>query len=311
MQFLIETNKKIYEISELIKDVSFKEKLNDGCSKLEFSYVDNNIDIQNGSVVRFVYDNLKFYGYVFKHSTNTQKEVKVTAYDQLRYCKAKDTIICKGDTITTLVNKMCTYFNLKAGTLTDTVYKLATSVQDSKTWLDIIYLAIGDTLANSGKWFALRDEFGGISIRDIEQLKLNLVLGDESLCYDYDYEKSVDDNFYNIIKIASDNEKTGKRDVYIVKDSASMSKYGVLQYFETLDKNANKSQAISKANTLLRLYNRESETLSLKCLGDTNIRAGNSFYAQISGIDLNKRLIVRSVTHDFVPVHTMDLEVSL
>lgn len=311
IEFLIEVNKKIYDISELVTKISFTDKLNDGCSKLEFSYADDNIDIQNGSVVRFTYGNMKFYGYVFKHSINTEKEVAVSAYDQLRYCKAKDTIVCKNDTVTTLVKKMCTYFNLKTSTLTNTVYKLATSVQDDKTWLDIIYQAIGDTLTNSGKWYTLRDEFGGVSIRDLEELKLDLVLGDESLCYDYNYEKSIDDNFYNLVKIVRDNESTGKRDAYIVKDSNSISRYGLLQYFEVLDKNANASQAISKSNALLKLYNRESETLSLKCLGDTSVRAGNSFYSQISDIDLNKRILVRSVTHNFIPVHTMDLEVSL
>jgi len=206
---------------------------------------------------------------------------------------------------------MCNYFGLKAGTLTSTGYKLPVSVQDDKTWLDIIYTAISDTLMNTGRWYCLRDEFGSIAVRDLEELQLDLVLGDESLAYEYEYQKSIDDNFYNQIKIVSDNESTGKRDVYIAKDSGSIARYGLLQYFEVLDKNANPSQAKSKADTLLKLYNREVETLELNCLGDTRVRAGSSFYGQIEDIRLNKRLIVRSVTHEFVPVHTMSLEVML
>ena len=312
MEFLVEVDGQIYEISELVTSVSYTDKLNDGCSKLEFSYIDDDLVIKNGNVVRFKYDNTNiFYGYVFKVSRNKGKEITVTAYDQLRYCKAKDTIVVKNDTITTLVNKMCNYFNLRKGMLTDTKYKLPVSVQDDKTWLDIIYTAISDTLTNTGKWYCLRDEFGSIAIRDLEDLTLNLILGDESFAYDYEYEKSIDDDFYNQIKIVSDNEKTGKRDVYIAKDSNSINKYGLLQYFEVLDKNANPSQAKSKADTLLKLYNREVETLELSCLGDTRVRAGNSFYGQIEDISLNKRLIVKSVTHEFVPVHTMSLEVMI
>lgn len=310
MEFLVEVDGQIYEISELVTSVSYTDKLNDGCGKLEFSYIDDDLIIKNGNVVRFKYDNTNiFYGYVFKVNRNKGKEITVTAYDQLRYCKAKDTIVVKNDTITTLVNKMCNYFNLRKGTLTDTKYKLPVSVQDDKTWFDIIYTAISDTLMNTGKWYCLRDEFGSLAIRDLEDLTLNLILGDESLVYDYEYEKSIDDDFYNQIKIVTDNEKTGKRDVYIAKDSSSIEKYGLLQYFEVLDKNANSSQAKSKADTLLRLYNREVETLELNCLGDTRVRAGNSFYGQIEDISLNKRLIVKSVTHEFVPVHTMSLEV--
>lgn len=312
MEFLVEVDGKIYEISELVKSVSWKDDLNDGCSKLEFSYIDDDLVIKNGNVIRFKYDDANiFYGYVFKVSRNKGKEITVTAYDQLRYCKTKDTIVVKNDTITTLVNKMCNYFNLRKGMLTDTKYKLPVSVQDDKTWLDIIYTAISDTLMNTGKWYCLRDEFGSIAIRDLEDLTLNLILGDESFAYDYEYEKSIDEDFYNQIKIVTDNEKTGKRDVYIAKDSNSIEKYGLLQYFEVLDKNANPSQAKLKADTLLKLYNREVETLELSCLGDTRVRAGNSFYGQIEDISLNKRLIVKSVTHEFVPVHTMSLEVMI
>ena len=312
MEFLVEVNGKIYEISELVKSVSYTDKLNDGCSKLEFSYIDDNLNIQNGSVVRFKFNGANiFYGYVFKHGQNKQKEITVTAYDQLRYCKAKDTIVVKNDTVDSLVRKMCNYFGLRAGSLASTGYKLPVSVQDDKTWLDIIYTAISDTLMNTGKWYCLRDEFGSIAVRDLQGLQLDLVLGDESFAYDYEYEKSIDDDFYNQIKIVSDNEDTGKRDVYITKDSDSIAKYGLLQYFEVLDKNYNPSQAKAKVDALLKLYNREVETLELSCLGDTRVRAGNSFFGQIEDIQLNRRLIVRSVTHKFIPVHTMSLEVML
>lgn len=312
MEFLVEVDGQIYEISELVTSVSYTDKLNDGCSKLEFSYIDDDLRIQNGSVVRFRYNGANiFYGYVFKHGQNKQKEITVTAYDQLRYCKAKDTIVVKNDTIDSLVRKMCNYFGLKTGTITNTGYKLPVSVQDDKTWLDIIYTAIDDTLTNTGRWYCLRDEFGSIAVRDLEELQLDLVLGDESFAYNYEYEKSIDDDFYNQIKLVSDNETTGKRDVYITKDSGSIAKYGLLQYFEVLDKNYNPSQAKAKADALLKLYNREVETLELDCLGDVSIRAGSSFFGQIEDINLNRRLIVRSVTHKFIPVHTMSLEVML
>lgn len=312
MKFVVKVNGKMYEISELVTKVSYTDKLNDGCSKLEFSYINDDLVITNGSGVSFVYGGVNiFSGFVFKVNRDSKKEISVTAYDQLRYCKAKDTIAVKNNTVTDLVKKMCNYFGLKTGTLSNTGYKLSTSVQDDKTWLDIVYDAIGDTLRNKGVWYSLRDEFGSIAIRDLKELQLNLILGDESFAYDYEYEKSIDDEFYNQIKIVSDNEKSGKRDVYTTKDSDSISKYGLLQYFEKLDKNANASQAKSKTDNLLKLYNREMETLSLKCLGDTRIRAGSSFYEQISDIALNKRLIVKSVTHEFLPAHTMDLELMI
>jgi len=312
IQFLVKVDDEIWEISECVTNISYTDKLNDGCSKLEFSYINADLDIKNGSVVSFKYDGENvFYGYVFKHGKGKDKEESFVAYDQLRYCKAKDTIVVKDDTISSLVLKMCNYFKLKTGVLTNTSYKLPVNVQDSKTWLDIIYSAISDTLMSTGKKYALRDEFGEIAVRDLESLKLDLVLGDSNLVHDFDYEKSIDDDFYNQIKLASDNEISGKRDTYIARGIESIDNFGLLQYFDVLDKNYNPSQAKSMTDTLLKLYNREQESLSLDCLGNAKVRAGTSFYGLISDIKLNKRLIVKEVTHEFLPNHTMSVEVSI
>lgn len=319
MEFIVKADDKIYEISELVKSVSYEDKLNDGCSKLDFSYVDNDLKLRNGSVVCFKYNDADiFYGYVFKHSRNKNGEITVTAYDQLRYAKAKDTVAIDGDTVSFLVRKMCNYFKLRQGILDDSGYVLATGYYDDKTWLDIIYSAIDETLTNKGEWYVLRDEFGSVALRNIENLKLDLVLGDKSLAYDFEYEKSIDDDFYNVIKIQAEIKKEGDsgsnektESIPIVKgDEDSVAKYGFLQYFEKVQVE-NEAQANSKAEMLLKLYNHEVETLSLNCLGDTSVRAGTSFYASIGDIGVNKRLIVRSVTHDFMPVHTMSLEVAI
>ncbi|MCI1981995.1 MAG: hypothetical protein LKJ45_02410 [Oscillospiraceae bacterium] len=336
-ELLVETtNKKVYEISELVKSAEWEDKLNDGCSKFTFSYIATGPGIDNGSIVRFKYNGANiFYGVVFKHEQAKNKVVTVTAYDMLRYCKAKDTVVIKGDTATTLARKMCNYFGIPAGTLANTGYVLPTDAQSDKTWLDIMYSAISETLRHTGKWYALRDEFGSICLRNLTDLETNLILGDGSACYDYSYSKSIDDDFYNEIKLAVDNEVTGKRDIYIAKDSASINKYGLLQYFDVMsfnstsigsgstssgrqssaDKSANeakkKALTIQMSNALLSLYNGETESFSMSCIGNTAIRAGSSFHAYLSEIGINKRLIVKTATHTFLPNYTMTLEVKI
>ncbi len=223
MEFVVEVNKKVYEISELVKDVSYTDRLNDGCSKLGFSYIDDNLKIENGCIVRFKYDDTGiFYGVVFKHGQNSKGEITVTAYDQLRYCKAKDTFSYSGYTMSILISKMCNYYGLISGKLADTGYVLKTKVVNNESWLDIIYSALSEILQNTGRLYVFRDEFGKVVLRNLEELELNAILGDYSLAYDYSYQKSIDDNFYNLIRI---QDKKNKQFIE-AKDKTSINNMG-------------------------------------------------------------------------------------
>jgi hypothetical protein len=310
-KLLVKVNGKVYDISNMVNEVSFEDTLNNGCSKLKFSYIDKELEIENGSVVSFTFnDTHLFYGYVFNISRNKTPEISVTAYDQLRYCKVKDSVVIKNDTVSTLANKMCNYFNLKKGFLSDTSYKLSTDVKDNTTWLDIIYSSIEETEKNNGKKYLLRDEHGSICIRNLEDLQLNLAIGDKTLLRDYTYSRSIDNEFYNQIKLNLKGKSDENNQFIIKRDDDSISKYGLIQYYEN-SYNTNSSKAKEEAKTLLDKYNKEKETLSLSCIGDIRFRAGVSFYGKVSDINFYQRLIVKSVTHRFIPTHTMEVEAKL
>lgn len=311
IELLVQNNGKVYDISEIVNKLDTRHVLNNGCGTLTFEYIPAGVEITRGDIVRFREDGDElFYGKVFKTSGRKKSTISVTVHDQLRYGKAKDTIAVNGDTAGSLVKRMCNCLGLAQGRIADTGYLLAVDVQE-KTWLDMIYGGISDTLVGTGTKYRLADVYGSVTLTDLSELSLPLVLGDNSLCYDYEYSISIDDEFYNQIKLASDNESTGKRDIFIAKDSASIGSFGLLQYFEVLDKNVNEAQAKSKADALLELYNKEVQALRLSCLGDNRVREGCSIYGSIGDIHLDRRLIVKSVKHSYLPVHTMELEVCI
>ncbi len=304
---------KIFEMSEAASSVSYSDSLNNGCGKLELKYLYDGVVFSNGSIVRFRYNGADiFFGYVFKYERDNGTEVTITAYDQLRYLKSKDTLAIKGIRLDQLVSKIAGMFKLELGTLDNTGYILPTSVQDNQTYLDMIYNSISRTLLGSGKKYSFYDRFGSLFLTDLQSLRLPLVIGDQSLAYGFKFEQSIDDNFYNQIKLVSDNESTGKRDVYIERDSSSIDKYGLLQYYEAADKNENAEQLKAKAAGLLKLMNRETKSLSLDAIGDTRVRSGNSILVDVSGLGIKQYLIIDSCKHTFKQNnHTMSMELVL
>ncbi len=277
--------------------------------KLTFTVLkDDIIDFQEGNIVKLSIDSQnKFFGVVFTKQRNKDGKIKVTAYDQLRYFKNKDTYIYTNQTAAALLKMIVDDFKLKWGTVEDTGYVISKRVEDNKTLFDIIQNALDETLRVTHKMYVLYDDYGNVTLKNVESMKLNLVI-DECVAEDYDYTSSIDRQTYNKIKLVYENEETGKRDVYVAQDSDNMNRWGILQYFDTLK---DKENGQGKADALLELYNKKTRHLTIKnALGDLRVRAGNSIVVNlnIGDIIVQNYMLVEKCIHTFKDnEHTMDL----
>ena len=277
--------------------------------ELNFTVIrDSVLKIGSGDAVRLTVDGTGiFFGFVFQMAPKKGGTMEIKAYDQLRYFKNKDTYVYENKTAGELLQMLCADFNLNAGQIEDTGYKIESRVEDGQTLFDIMQNALDITLLNTGQMYVMFDDFGALALRNISGMAYNLLIC-ENTAEDYKYTVSIDGETYNQIKLVFDNEETGKRDVYMTKHTGNINKWGILQYYDTLQKGEN---GAAKAEALLSLYNKETRNLSISnAFGDVNIRAGCMIVAMLDlgDMQLSNLMLVEKCKHTFQEnVHFMDL----
>ena len=268
--------------------------------KLTFNLVkDKVISYQEGDPVKVLVDDKPvFYGFIFKKNRNKDGTISNTAYDQLRYLKNKDTFTDEGLSASDLIKRLAGDFNLNLGTVEDTGYIFETIVQENKTLFDMIQDALDDTLRITGNLFVLYDDVGKLTLKNVNSMKLPVLIDSET-AENYDYESGIDTQTFNKIKLAYNNEDTGKREIYIAQDGAKINQWGVLQYFEQIQ---TETGAAAKAQNLLKLYNRKTRRLTIKnAFGNITVRAGCGIAITLNLGDIiaNTYMVVEKVTHTF------------
>lgn len=309
-QILIQHGNKIYypAVEDGIS-LEWSRKGNPG--KLKFNIVkDDIINFQEGDPVKFSVDGTDmFYGFVFTraHSSSTPYLIEVTAYDQLRYFKNKDTYNFINKTATEILRMIAKDFQLRTGSLEDTVYKIKSLAEDNASLFDMIQDALDETLQSKTQLYVLYDKVGALTLQNIENMKLNLLI-DADTTGSYSYTSSIDNQTYNQVKITYEDSESGKRSIYIAKDSAHINEWGLLQYTDTVEI---PSSGALKAEALLKLYNNKTRKLTVSdVLGDLRVRAGCSVVCKLNLGDINLQsfLMVEKVTHTFKDnEHTMSM----
>jgi hypothetical protein len=308
IELLIQNENKVFQ-PVIEEGITWETERKGQPGKLTFSIVkDSIINFQEGNAVSFKVDGVKvFYGFVFKKERDKGNLIKVIAYDQLRYFKNKDTYVYANKTAGELIQMIAADFNLNTGTLEDTGFKIASRVEDNKSLFDIVQNALDLTLQSKNKMYVLFDDFGKLTLKNVESMKLNLMIDDET-GENFKYASSIDGETYNKIKLSYENEKTGKREIYISQDSSNINKWGVLQYFETIDDKVNGK---AKSDALLKLYNKKTRNLTISnAFGDVRVRAGCSIPTKLNLGDINVQnfLLVEKVQHTFnKDEHSMNL----
>jgi len=283
-------------------------------AKLTFTVLkDGVLNFQEGNPVTMRFNGKPvFAGFVFKKSRSDGLQINVTAYDQLRYLKNKDTLSYTNKTYGELLSMIATDYHLQVGSVADTKYKIPSRIEEG-TLLDMLQNASDLTVVNTGVLYVLYDDFGKLTLKPLKDMILDVVV-DEDTAKGYDYESSIDKDTYNKIKLAVDNGQTGERETHVTNEPVNQGKWGQLQYYEKIDGSPTAAVLAERAKVLLNYYNKKHRTLTIKgAFGDLRVRGGSLLVVKmgLGDIAVNNYMCVEKVTHTWEHgLHTMDLSLS-
>ena len=200
IELVIETKKGL--IQPLVEDgVTWDTERKGVPGKLTFKLLDKgDLNISEGNPVRMKWKGKNvFFGFIFIIKRDKDRTVNVTAYDQMRYLKNKDTYVFKNKKASDIIKMLASDFGLKTGSVENTSYTIKSRIEDNKTLFDMIYNALDLTLDNTGKMYVLYDDFGKLTLKNIESMKTNMVMTNET-AENFYYQTSIDRPTYNKIK---------------------------------------------------------------------------------------------------------------
>lgn len=277
--------------------------------KLTFSVVnDGIIKMAEGNAVRLVKDGTPlFFGFIFTLKRDKKQIIDVTALDQLRYLKNKDSYVYENLTASKVIEMIAADFNLNVGTLEPTGFVIPSRVESNAALMDMIYNALDLEMINTKKMYVFFDDFGKLTLKSIGNMIVNCLI-DEETGQNFDYSSSINDETYNKVKITFDNEETGKRDVYIAQHGENINRWGILQLYGTMQEGENGQE---KADALLSLYNAKTRKLSIAgAFGDARVRAGClvPVMLNLGDVKIENLMLVEKCSHVFKEgEHTMNL----
>ena len=137
----------------ILDDVVWELNLRGSPGKLTFKVVkDATLNFIEGDEVRASYGGTDFFfGFVFIKKHGKDSTISVTAYDQLRYLKNKDTFSYTSKKASEVIKELAEDFELKIGELDDTGFVIEKRRESNATIFDMMQNALDLTMVQTKK----------------------------------------------------------------------------------------------------------------------------------------------------------------
>ena len=114
----------IFDYGPVVRETEITSNRLDTPGKMVFTCLKaDSVKIQEGSAVEFeIGETRMFKGYIFTMECSQDDKVIYTAYDQLRYLKAKASYVFENMSLSQIIRRIAADFSLTVGILEETGY---------------------------------------------------------------------------------------------------------------------------------------------------------------------------------------------
>ncbi|MCM1364711.1 MAG: hypothetical protein NC122_06335 [Faecalibacterium sp.] len=301
--------KRIYDITQLVTNVTWSGTDTQASRKLEFSVVQNPFDssldfvrVENGDIIYFYFDSdCKFIGRVLtKSQTSAPGEVSFSAADYMNLLlKSKVYYSFKNITPERIAAKVAGDLGIGIGELKKTGVKIKKWLVDGENAYTVIIGAYLKAYNKTKKKYMLT--MNGIKLSVIEKgtysgVKLNLTTNVTGTSI----EESAEDIVNRVVILDDKGKKIGT-----VKDAESIKMFGIYQDIYKKEDGANPT---TEAKALMKQPTKEAK---VDALGDIRCISGKSVYLYDDVTGLWGKFWIEGDSHSFSGgVHTMSLDLA-
>ena len=251
-----------------------------------------------------------FSGYIFTLESSRFGRT-LTAADGIRYLLCRDTKVYANITAAGVVRDICGERGLTLAGAEDYGVTIPSLVADRQTLLDIISAACTESEKLGGGKLTFLDDAGELRLMREESLDTGLTLTGENLLSSCIASADIGSDTYNRIQLVRKNSRAGTREFFVKEDAASIARWGVLQYSETLPQNTTDSEINQRLSQLLSQKNRELTQLTMNAAGNLLCRAGFLVRVSLPEMGVDGKFRILESEHRFTTGgYTMKLVVS-
>lgn len=297
---LKKSNGKTFNISKSIRNKRFEGNKTTASRSVSFDFLNTeDFKVELGDWVYLYMDNNTelYRGLVYSVDKNLKNLHTVYSYDLMIYLtKNKDSFTFEGQTASGILTQILKQFNLPIGEIVNTGYVIESLVVENRSLYSVMLTVLSETFKHTNVRYFLKASKGKIHLIKRKAHTHAYVVESGANLITATTRESLE-GFATQVKIKEKFGNSFVGETEVAKNPELISKYGILQYYETALMDGNEGNLKSKANALLQQKSSLRPTLKIEVYGLEDVITGDCLLINVEKLGIKKLFYVDKDVH--------------